>query len=572
MTTTPDWLERLNKATNYQQLREILAELTADVRDGENPELAHGIDEAVRRLEVERSDDQEELREIQARYESFKEEHRGLLGWIMRHLPFTSTRRKEVEHRRGVADQEAEILADSLVIARLQMFKERILPTTERKLGLRPHDWEARLKQASAKYRPEQLAPLIKDLLAEQDDSRAFSQELKSEVDAFEQAKFQSADDRQRRDADLAQARRELAEIESEIDREAQLKQEAFSDFGRAVRVDLEVTNPEFRQDGEKAIILEAGLADLDKASTATAALTAQAGTVRGLARELASLPDELDRLRDSINRQEGKRGELAAQCARASGIVDERRSRWEEADAAVKRQQHVLAGAKQAFDAYQAQQKSEQAMPVAVEADTTSPMWRQYSEAQAALAAAEARRSQAAAPYESAKREAAAAQAALDKLTGELAGLRSQLDKRQESEPRLRRELDEAKGACQTAFSTAALALGGFLRLPWPAARPPFRPEELAPGTFGWLAEQGLQDGLAEALVDNDQQRQSQGLAVLDAISRWQAGQREALDRERSAARQRRDAVWKRRCLELLGDALTEEARTGSASDAARQ
>jgi hypothetical protein len=44
--------------------------------------------------------------------------------------------------------------------------------------------------------------------------------------------------------------------------------------------------------------------------------------------------------------------------------------------------------------------------------------------------------------------------------------------------------------------------------------------------------------------------------------LTRWEESHRQALEDERAAVAQRREAAWKRRCRELLGDGLTEEAR----------
>ena len=100
MSNNPLWLERLNRATNYGELQAVFSDLLADAQAcGESAELAGSIDEAIRRLEVERAHDEIGLQEIQSQYDTFRAANKGMAGWLKRHLPFTETRRKEHEHR-----------------------------------------------------------------------------------------------------------------------------------------------------------------------------------------------------------------------------------------------------------------------------------------------------------------------------------------------------------------------------------------------------------------------------------------------------------------------------------------
>ena len=48
------------------------------------------------------------------------------------------------------------------------------------------------------------------------------------------------------------------------------------------------------------------------------------------------------------------------------------------------------------------------------------------------------------------------------------------------------------------------------------------------------------------------------------DRVSKWLNDQSRAVDQERIAAYGRREAMWRRRCLELLGDPLVNEACAG--------
>lgn len=165
MPEIPTWLDRLDRATDYRELQEIFSEIASQAQSGSGyGDLAGHIDEAVRRVEAERVRDERELQEIQSRYETFREENKGVVGWFKRHIPFTETRRQEGEYKGDVAEQAAEILADNLVIARAQMLKERFLNPADRKLGQRPAEWRARLENAAADSELALLGQALKDI------------------------------------------------------------------------------------------------------------------------------------------------------------------------------------------------------------------------------------------------------------------------------------------------------------------------------------------------------------------------------------------------------------------------
>ena len=133
MTTPAPWLERLTRATDYRELQLVFTEIAAEAGRTTDPVgLARQIDEAILRIERERLHDEDELRSFEREYESFKESKSGVVGWLKRHVPFTETRRQDQEHQQAVEDQQAELLADNLVIARAQMLKESLLASDVR--------------------------------------------------------------------------------------------------------------------------------------------------------------------------------------------------------------------------------------------------------------------------------------------------------------------------------------------------------------------------------------------------------------------------------------------------------
>ncbi|MGH7194712.1 MAG: hypothetical protein ACREJM_14430, partial [Candidatus Saccharimonadales bacterium] len=324
----------------------------------------------MRRIEAERASDESELAQIQERYASFQQANRGVTGWFKRHMPFTETRREDVRHRTEVADQQAEILADNLVIARAQMLKERFLKPADRRLGRRPAEWQGELDSLQSIGQLTDFATALRSIDAEITQSRAFVKLLHDDVESFAGAAFASNDDRRRRDADLAVARRELAELEREINQEAALKHEALSHLGRLVTDELTEVNAAFRGDAQELERLAASIARWKGAFQSCGQLTAAVGQVGKLAQELAALPGQFVQLREQRPRAERQQADAAVAEARLTAIADERRAHGDDARRAVEQAQRVLDEVQRADAAHRAQRQADKSMPQMVEAE----------------------------------------------------------------------------------------------------------------------------------------------------------------------------------------------------------
>ena len=247
MTARSDWLERLGRATDYGQLQSLFSELLADANlSARGGEMAESIDEAIRRLEQERSRDEDELKEFQQRYESFKQQQSGVVGWFKRHIPFTETRRTELGHRDTVADQQAEVLADNLIIARAQMVKERLLDSSLRRLGNTYRQWQDRIDRHESVSQLGKYAADVRELTDELLTSRTFVTRLDEDIEAFSTAEFSDPDDRRRQQLDLAAARDELNELRREIREEEQLREVAIERLGQLIVEERLAADEEF--------------------------------------------------------------------------------------------------------------------------------------------------------------------------------------------------------------------------------------------------------------------------------------------------------------------------------------
>ncbi len=112
------WLERLSRASNYRDLQEVFDSMMADATSQTDPiEFSRQIDEAISRLERERTFDQEELTATQSDYAEFRKDKSGFVGWLKRKMPFSETRKQEKQHLEAIEEQQIEVTVDNFVIA-----------------------------------------------------------------------------------------------------------------------------------------------------------------------------------------------------------------------------------------------------------------------------------------------------------------------------------------------------------------------------------------------------------------------------------------------------------------------
>lgn len=565
MSTSSAWLDRLTQATNYRQLQDIFSEILVQSKVAiDEGNLIDAIDEAVRRLEQERARDEAELKDIQGRYDTFQQAHKGVVGWFKRHIPFTETRRQETEHREQVADQNAEILADNLVIARAQMIKERMLPPESRKLGLRPHDWKTRLESSARVPALATYAESLRHLAAECEQSQGFVQELKHDIDAFAGAHFSDKLDRERRDADVSTARDEMSPLSQEITDELALKKHGLDRLASLVAGELTIGDPQFRGDQQRFERLQSARRRIEPAHAATTRLESAASAIARLITEANGLPDRIRQLTEADRTAQARREEHSLANARLDAVAKDRQANYEEAKRSLENKQQVLEGASQMYEAYQNESAGAQAAASAVGKTVYSPIVDQFNKARAAVDAARIALTASTGPCETAKKEAADAQAAFNRLDAEIADRRRQIAELEERSRRISLEISAARDRLRVEFNTAAGALSECLDLVQTLENlPPYRLHELAGGSPGWLGTRGLEQSLCTALVEADRNPafHAQASLVLGRISKWQASQVQTLDRDSGELRSRLEAAWKRRCRELVGDALADLA-----------
>ena len=555
MSTETDLLARLDNVLDYQALQQLFAEIAAQAHgERTGPELAKKIDDVIRRIEEERAADQKELDGIKERYDAFQQQNRGVVGWFKRHIPFTEARRQDVHHRTELADQQAEVLADNLVIARAQMLKERFLPTADRRMGRQVSDWQAAFDAVRSATDLPALATVVKSLATELARSRTFVELIEKDVEAFAAASFASKEDRARRDEDLVAARQELKGLKDDVDREEKLKRNGLKRLGELVTQNLTVNDSAFRDDVRQLAELEASLSRLAAAGQAIVELAAVAQKIASSSKELQSLPEQLQLLRVEHQQADRRQSDAAVAEARKTAVAEERRIRIDDARRRIEQAQQSLAGAQQADAAWHAQQKSMAQMVEA--APDASPHAGHLAECRAALTAAQAGYQEASQSFEVAKRDADQARAALEANRGQLSANDAKIAALEQRRIQLQHDLPQASLAGQSAFAKAAAALHAFL------SREPAVAETSVSPPYGCVGGNQLNASWGDSLLhpDRDFARHLQAIALLEQLNQWQRARQQELGRQRDSISARRTATWKRRCSELVGDSLAAE------------
>ncbi len=248
MANEPQWLVSLRDATDYSQLQALFNAMELEAKHNSDPAaMAVWIDEAIRRIEMEKVRDTVELERFTEEYDAFKKEQSGALGWLKRKLPFTETRKKELGHRENVHDQTAEKLADGFTIARAEMLKERILPAESRRMGRHSKYWRDRFVEQESFAGIRNYGGLVESLGVERARAQAFVELMDSAIDGFSHAAFSEKEDRVRRDRDVAAAREEYESLLGEHREKESLRGSALKRLSTLVREELTQSDPSFR-------------------------------------------------------------------------------------------------------------------------------------------------------------------------------------------------------------------------------------------------------------------------------------------------------------------------------------
>lgn len=560
MSSAPDfWLGRLSAATDYRQLQAVFSEIVQFARqEGDAAELARAIDEAIHRLVEERVRDEDELKDVQARYDEFRHEQRGVVGWFKRHLPFTETRRAELGHRDAISEQQAEILADNLVIARAQMVKEEFLTPEHRRLGYRLAEWQQRFEDCDSQAQMRECVAALRELTTEVIESQAFLSELDRDIEAFAGARFPEELDQQQQREDLSAAQDELATLQREVDAETSLRRTICRQIGQHVLEQLLGSDANFRTDHGRISALSSARAALKQAQEAAGSLQQRAKQLDTLAAEMDSLPSEIEKLKRECEKLQRKLNGAQVEHRRLADAFEPYQREFTTAEREAQQAQSALAAVKKVYDAWQREQQSQGGTL----GETSAVEW-EYQEAQENAQSAAAALDAARRPYDSARRD-------VQKAEQELKSLDSQLEKEQAKLAALRRklpdlqgrydlerdrtlrELDEARPVLQSYFDAADSA--GHASQLHDQGSPK---DVLQPLFAGRYELRGWEHTLHAPVNARDVH---DGKRMLEAAQRAIEAETSDLDSSLTELDKRCLTVWRSHCEELSGEDLADD------------
>ncbi len=565
----PAWLDRLSSATTYRELSAVFQEIRALPGDARNSQLsAQAIDLAIQRMLAERARDEAELTELQSRYQEFRDQQKGVVGWFKRHLPFSETRQQDRSQQAQLSNQQAEILADNLIIARAQMLKERWLPVTQRRLGHSASEWSALLEQCQSIAQINEYANHLVTLGQELLQSRQFIEAVEHDLDAFREADFTEKQDRQQFKIDLQQATDELKALQQEVAEETKLRREGLKQAGMLVSQELADHDVGYYAACQRIDLLGESRKRLFEASATIKDTRQTLERMHDASERLAEIPNQQANLRAKIEQardilEDAERRDARSQAAWQATVPEMAHARQR-----LEQSRQQLQSLKSQYDAY-VQSQQQAGVADAGNAQDSSAVTADYRQAELQVQQADREYQSKLSPHDTAKRIADDSARELATAKKTLHDLRKQFDQLQETETQLRKQFqndeETLRGTMTRAAPKVALYLSSLQPLSWSSAL-----ENVAgPGMGGFAGEAPVpRSRPGEILPPLDPWSQGVGSPTLAKSPTVYFQQLHAafdeddrqLHHEVLETEKRRRAAWIQRCTELLPSELVKE------------
>lgn len=461
MTTDPTWLQSLQQATTYRQLQEAFDQMSLAIASRSVQHDAAGlIDEAIRRIEQERIRDQAELAEFNAEYDAFKGENAGVVGWFKRKLPFTATRKQDVELRDQVSDQQAEILADNFVIARAQMLKESLLPAEAARMGKPSMVYRDRLAANDSVAKLRDFGQTLIEASRESQTAEQFLTQLRADVDAFAAARFIEKDDQQLQKSGIQQARAELSQLDNALSDKKKMVSAGEDRLKQLVEQELASNSPEFQSLQDRLAQLTRFIEQCEISQPLLDARTKLLEQIKQKKTALDALPAKAKLLESKGDKLRVDTQTAQTALQRMDAEYQPVHQRYEATRMAAEQAKMNVEATRPLVNAYLAEQGLEP--DSADSAVSSSPICAEYASLKAAAAAGEAQLQQATSAYEAAKRKRQEAQVECDRLSKADGDLKQELNKLNQERSSIESEI---AGLCnhyrqgRQAFQTALQA-----------------------------------------------------------------------------------------------------------------
>ena len=441
MSSDPTWLEALQHATTYRQLQAAFDQMSLDLgSQNADPSLSASIDEAIRRIEQERARDQTELAEFNKEYDEFKEQNAGVVGWFKRKMPFTATRKQDVELRDTMRDQEAEVLADNFVIARAQMLKESVLPMELLRTGKPCSHYREQLAVNDSVALLREFGKFLAQASRDVPAAEQFLAQLRTDIDAFASARFAEKDDRELQKSGVDKAREELTKLTETIEDKKKIMSAADDRLRRLVELELTGNDPKFATLQQHLGQLREFVEQCENTKPLLDARCKLLEKIKQQVSALSDLPSKVESLESKLDKanQELRSAQNALQQAEAE--YQPIFQRYEAARLAADQANLRVETTRPLVNAYLAEQGLD-ADSAACTA-TSSPICAEYESLKAAAATGQSQLQQVASQYESANRQRQQQQSAVDKLSKGSGDLKLELGKLNQNVAALKGEI----------------------------------------------------------------------------------------------------------------------------------
>jgi len=429
MASDPTWLESLLLATTYRQLQEAFDQMSLAIADKDaDHHWASLIDEAIGRIEQERIRDQGELAEFHAHYDAFKGQNSGVVGWFKRKIPFTATRKQDVELRDLVSDQEAEILADNFVIARAQMLKETLLPAEAARAGKPSSYYRDQLAANDSVTKLRDFGQILVEANRESLTAEQFLTQLRTDIDAFAAARFVEKDDQQLQKSGLEKARLELGRLVNTFEDKKKLVSAADDRLRHLVEQELAGSSPEFNTLQQQIAQLKEFNEQCESSQSLLDARTKLLDQIKQKLTALSGIPAKVKLIETKVEKLRNDLQVAKTALQRADAEYQPVHQRYEAARVAADQAKLRVEATRPLVNAYLAEQGLD--ADSAAGAASSSPICAEYQSLKAAAATGESQLQQVAFVYEAANRQRQQSQAELDKLTKADGELKLELNK----------------------------------------------------------------------------------------------------------------------------------------------
>lgn len=429
MSVDPIWLQSLQQATTYRELQTAFDQMWTEASSANvDSSMVDKIDEAIRRIEQERIRDEAELADFNSQYASFKDQNAGVVGWFKRKMPFTATRKQDVELRESVHDQEAEILADNFVIALAQMLKESLLPPTASRCGNPCHVYRDKLSTLDSVARLRDFGKVVLEMSREIPPSEQFIAQLRADIDAFANAKFSEKDDIELKKSGLEKAQRALSSLVSKVDDKKSLILAAEDRLRKLVEQDLAAQDAGFHSLQLRLVQLGDLIKRGDQAKPVLEAHGLLLGKIKQKATELSQLPEKVDALQKKLDKAQGESRSAESALRQAESDAQPITQRYEATRQAAEEARLRVEATQPLVEAY----LTEQGLELSAVADQAcnSSVCAEYMSLKAAADKGREQLQPITAQYESARAQWKQQQADLDKLVKTCGDYQQELSK----------------------------------------------------------------------------------------------------------------------------------------------